>query len=153
MYLGLEDVFAISGFPIDGSRPIVCEDIDTKKICVDMLGTYDEEGKMKMKVSKRWLKDTFEAVPENISEDVIAHYVRGYLMYLIGTKILPNCDLPTHYPVYWLKFLKDLSPSKLIDVVWGAAALAMLHTSLGSDKRKNVKGPIRILNVFFKFRI
>ena len=40
-----------------------------------MFGTYEEEGKMKMKVSKRWLKDTFEAVSENISEGVIAHYV------------------------------------------------------------------------------
>nr|GEU47302.1 hypothetical protein [Tanacetum cinerariifolium] len=64
-----------------------------------MLGTYEEKPKMKMKVTKRWLKDTFEAVPEDISEDVIAPYVRGYLLYLIGTKVLPNCDKPTYYPI------------------------------------------------------
>ncbi|GKE04433.1 serine/threonine-protein phosphatase 7, partial [Tanacetum coccineum] len=145
LYLGLQDVFAISGFPVDGSRPIICEDINTKQICIDMLGTYEEEPKMKMKVSKRWLKDTFEAVPEDISEDAIAPYVRGYLLYLIGTKVLPNCDKPTYYPVYWLQFLEDLSPSKLNDVAWGAAAIAMLHTSLGSDRRENVKGPIWIV--------
>nr|GEV21887.1 hypothetical protein [Tanacetum cinerariifolium] len=61
-------------FPFDGSRPIICEDINTKQICIDMLGTYEEKPKMKMKVSKRWLKDTFEAVPEDISEDAIAPY-------------------------------------------------------------------------------
>ncbi|GJR64769.1 serine/threonine-protein phosphatase 7 [Tanacetum coccineum] len=144
LYLGLQDVFAISGFPVDGSRPIICEDINTKQICIDMLGTYEQEPKMKMKVSKRWLKDTFEAVSEEISGDAIAPYVRGYLLYLIGTKVLLNCDKPNYYPVYWLQFLEDLSPSKLNDVAWGAAALAMLHTSLGSDGRKNVKGPIWI---------
>nr|GEV40865.1 hypothetical protein [Tanacetum cinerariifolium] len=70
-----------------------------------------------MKVSKRWLKDTFEAVPKDISEDAIAPY--------------------------------DLSPLKLNDVAWGAAALAMLHTSLGSDGKKNVNGPIWIVEFFF----
>ncbi|GKA98146.1 hypothetical protein Tco_0826040 [Tanacetum coccineum] len=69
LYLGLQDVFAISGFPVDGSRSIICEDIDTKQICIDMLGTYEQEPTFKMKVSKRWLKDTFEAVPkENIRQ-------------------------------------------------------------------------------------
>nr|GEV21888.1 hypothetical protein [Tanacetum cinerariifolium] len=40
---------------------------------------------------------------------------------------------------------EDLSPSKLNDVAWGAVALVMLHTSLGSDGRKNVNGPICIV--------
>nr|GEV33105.1 serine/threonine-protein phosphatase 7 long form homolog [Tanacetum cinerariifolium] len=135
------------GFPVDGSRSIICEDINTKQICIYMLGTYEEKPKMKMKVSKRWLKDTFEAVSEDISEDAIAPYVRGYLLYHIGTKVLPNYDKPTYYSVYWLQFLEDLSPSKLNDVAWGAAALAMLHTSLGSDGRKNFFLLERIPNI------
>ncbi|GJW29470.1 dehydroascorbate reductase 2 [Tanacetum coccineum] len=100
-----------------------------------------EVTKLKMKVFKQWLKDKFEAVQEGISADDIAPYVRGYLMYLIGTKVLPNCDKPTHYPAYWLHFLEDLSPSKLNDVAWGAAALAMLHTSLTSDPEIDLASP------------
>nr|GEY08961.1 hypothetical protein [Tanacetum cinerariifolium] len=109
LYLGLQDVFAISGFHVDGSRSIICEDINTKQICIDMLGTYEEKPKMKMNVSKGWLKDTFEAVSEDISEDVIAPYVRGYLLYLIGTKVLLNCDKPTYYPFFLLERIPNIA--------------------------------------------
>lgn len=40
LYLGLEDIFYITGLPVDGS-PIVCEDFNPAKILEDMLGDDD----------------------------------------------------------------------------------------------------------------
>lgn len=159
LYFGLQDVYALSGMPVDG-RPIVCDDIETEKLCRQYLGTFDESackskksaGKLKkvssMKVSREWLRKNFKNVPNEATNETLQYHVRAYLLYLIGTVILPDNDNPREYPAYWLQFIKDLNPRKLDGVAWGAAAHCML-TNTFTKKRAYVHGPWWLYELFF----
>ncbi|GKA99794.1 hypothetical protein Tco_0827788 [Tanacetum coccineum] len=74
-----------------------------------------------MRVKRKWLKDNFEKVPSDETEETLSFYVRAYILHLIGTFILPDVNNSSHYPAYWLCFLKDLNPGALHGVAWGAA--------------------------------
>lgn len=160
LYFGLQDVYALSGMPVDG-RPIVCNDVNTELLCRKYLGTFDKcksksAGKSKkvssMKVSRDWLKKKFEKVPDEATGETLHYHVRAYLLYLIGTVILPDNDNPAQYPAYWLQFIKDLNPRKLDGVAWGAAAHCML-TNCFTKERVNVHGPWWLYEVCYIFRV
>ncbi|PWA40538.1 serine/threonine-protein phosphatase 7 [Artemisia annua] len=138
LYFGLQDVFAISGLPVDG-QPIVCGDVNCSTLCTDLLGA-DEETRDRNYgyLSEKWLKRKFEVVPLDIQDHEILKYVRAYLLYIIGNLVVPNSD-NTSYPIYLLNFLEDVTPYKLNSFAWGAAAHALLHSVL-SGERRNMKG-------------
>ncbi|GKC92420.1 serine/threonine-protein phosphatase 7, partial [Tanacetum coccineum] len=132
LFFGLQDVFALSGFPVNG-EPLVCDDEVTKDLCDRYLGEHDKNAKRSMRLSRRWLKEKFEKVPSDVDKEKLAFYVRAYILHLIGTFIMPNVNNRSHYPAYWLCFLEDLRPHALQRVAWGAAAYCKLTWELQND--------------------
>ncbi|GJT72813.1 hypothetical protein Tco_1032099 [Tanacetum coccineum] len=72
-----------------------------------------------MRVTRNWLTKTSELVLEDATEETLLYLIRAYLLYLIGSIILPDYDNLHEYPTYWLQFLKDPNPRKLNGVAWG----------------------------------
>ncbi|KAK1395789.1 hypothetical protein POM88_005652 [Heracleum sosnowskyi] len=113
LYLGLEDVFYITGLPVDGS-PIVCGEFNQEKILEDMLGADDPKRKGAY-VSKEWLRKRFEKVREEDIQDEntrtiwLQRYARAYLLFLMGTILFPEKHKHTVFIGYML-FLTDLTP-------------------------------------------
>ncbi|KAD5960280.1 hypothetical protein E3N88_11752 [Mikania micrantha] len=152
LYFGLEDVYALSGMPVDG-KPIICDDIPTEKLCMDMLGSYKLCGGKKMQISKTWLRQTFEAVPEDLTDLELTYHVRAYLLYLIGTKILPNSDNSIYFPAYWLQFLENVNAFGLNSFAWGVAAHCLLTSTISSNTSDGFLGPSWLYEMFFCERI
>ncbi|KAL8214895.1 hypothetical protein R6Q57_004344 [Mikania cordata] len=140
LYFGLEDIYALSGIPVDGD-PVICNDIPTEELCMKMLGSYELFAKKKMQVSKAWLRQSFEAVPVYLTEKTLIYHVWAYLLYLIGTRILPNSDNSLYFPTYWLQFLEDVSDCGLNSVAWGTAAHCLLTSTITSNNGTGFLGP------------
>ncbi|GJZ46452.1 hypothetical protein Tco_0594048 [Tanacetum coccineum] len=116
---------SFSGFPVNG-EPLMCDDEETKILSNKYLGKYDENRERPMRMKRKWLEDNFEKVPSDATEETLSFYVQAYILHHIGTFILLDANNSSHYPVYWLCFLKDLNPGALHGVAWGAAAYCML---------------------------
>lgn len=68
--MGLEDIFNITGLPVDGS-PIVCGDFEPRKLLMDMFRDDDPDGyKNTYYVMKSWFSIRFEKVrDEDVHEE------------------------------------------------------------------------------------
>jgi len=148
LYFGLQDVFALSGIPVDG-KPLICEDQDTELLCRKYLGIPYKDEKKAMRVPKKWLRSSFEEVPEDATEEMVGYHVRAYLLYLIGSTILPHSENKLDYPAYWLQFLDDLNPCNLNGVAWGAAVHCRLITGL--ERKSYSYRPYWLFEVFYTF--
>ncbi|KAD4888404.1 hypothetical protein E3N88_20477 [Mikania micrantha] len=140
LYFGLEDIYALLGIPVD-ENPVICNDISTQELCMKMLGSYELSGKKKMQVSKAWLRQSFEAASADLTEKTLIYHVRTYLLYLIGTRILPNSDNSLYFPAYWLQFLEDVNACGLNNVAWGAAGHCLLTSTITSNSSTGFLGP------------
>ncbi|KAK1376868.1 hypothetical protein POM88_033061 [Heracleum sosnowskyi] len=141
LYLGLEDVFYITGLPVDGS-PIVCGEFNQENILEDMLGVDDPKRKGMYYVRKKWLRKKFEKVRE---EDIqnektrtiwLQRYARAYLLFLMGTILFPEKHNHTVF-IGYLLFLTDLTPGVVQSFAWGAAVLAKLRDGFNQQTIKN----------------
>ncbi|GKF81853.1 hypothetical protein Tco_0240455, partial [Tanacetum coccineum] len=92
-----------------------------------MLGTYEQVPDFKMKVSKRWLKDTFETVPKEISGDAIAPYVRGPAMAKVAYR-LDRWDKNVKGPMWIVEFFFLERIPKIANLIMG----------IGSSEEKTV---------------
>ncbi|PWA95364.1 serine/threonine-protein phosphatase 7 [Artemisia annua] len=144
LYLGLEDVYYLSGLPVDG-RPIVGEVVaNPTSLCRRLLDGKDDPGRKLTGGILRctWLKETFELVPQGIENEQLDVYVRAYVLFIIGTMLLS--DNTDSVAIYYLQFIENLHPSSLNSYAWGAAVLARLHQSLQLTK-KSIRGASWIL--------
>lgn len=131
---GLEDVLYITGLPVDGN-PVTGIDGNGKQMCKKYLGCNGCGEKRTGITNFEWLQENFELVPETIDKDSpeIEPYVRAFLLYLIGSVVVPDYS-GSRVPVMYLSLMEDLESIK--DYAWGAALLAHLHFSLESFKQR-----------------
>ncbi|KAK1371068.1 hypothetical protein POM88_037160 [Heracleum sosnowskyi] len=150
----LEDMFYITGLPVDGS-PIVCGEFNQEKILEDMLGADDPKRKGAY-VSKEWLRKRFEKVREEDIQDEntrtiwLQRYARAYLLFLMGTILFPEKHKHTVF-IGYLLFFTDLTPRVVQSFAWGAAVLAKLRDGFKQQTIKN--GAVWILEMFLLERI
>ena len=138
LLFGLEDIFYIMGLPIDGI-PVsgVIGSIDDKAFQAafgrNSTGAFKAGNKTKIKHS--WLKKTFKDM-SNLTPDHAdwKPYIRAYLMYIIGSLILPDAS-SSYVSSNYLQLLSDLTI--VGQYSWGSAALANFHYPL--IKRKTNK--------------
>lgn len=132
LYWGLEDIFNITGLPVDGLL-IVCGDFDLKKILEELLGYDDSErNEGSYYVKKNWLLMRFVTVEEAHMNDEesrkiwLPRYARAYFSFLMGTLLFPKNHKPTVF-IGYLLFFRDLNPA-IVDIFsWGSAVLAKLQ--------------------------
>ena len=140
---GLEDILHLIGLPIDG-KPVTGIDPKNQQLSQKYLGCCNPECRFAGSASFVWLKQMFERVPENIdiNSPEIEPYVRAFLLYLIGSIVVPDRS-GNSVPLMYLSLMEKLEDIK--EYAWGAAMLAHLHVSLGSFKQVYSLGSKNIL--------
>ena len=136
LYLGLEDILCITGLPID-VKPITCINTNDGEECNKFWSISNciyHKNKIRNDVKLSWLKKNFERVPGAIKEDNLnfVYYVRAYVLFLIGTIILPDASVhavQTHY-LQLLEKIEDIGK-----YAWGDALLGHLKCSIKRYKR------------------
>lgn len=142
LFFGLEDVLYITGLPVDGN-PVTGIDSRGDELCMKYLGCNGIDPRSAGITSLEWLRENFEVVPETIDKDSpdIEPYVRAFLLYLLGSVVVPDYSRKYVHVIY-LSLMENLQSIK--DYAWGAALLAHLHFSLEnfkqlySPRRKNI---------------
>ncbi|KAL0371435.1 UNVERIFIED_CONTAM: hypothetical protein Sangu_0461600 [Sesamum angustifolium] len=160
LYLGLEHVYHISGLLVDGN-PIICGDMNVKRLCAELLGVDSENGRIKSEVSFKWLEEHFEEVRECIGEDDpdLERYIRAYLLFLIGTVILLRCDVKmacfyflSLHRALWQKNMETLSPLSFHEAylrAWGLCFSCILNDVMYFEFRIHVTANLQFLNQVF----
>lgn len=142
LYLGLQDIYNITGLPVDG-EPIVCDNLNPGELITKMLGEDDPKRTGNhFCVSKNLLKSTFEIVPGDINGKDLLRYARAYLLFLMATILFPDNQKPGIF-VGYLLFLEDLKAVN--SYAWGTAVLAQLQA--GFQKSTCSRGAGWILEV------
>lgn len=130
----LYDVFMCTGLPVDGTA-VSGEESAPAALCIEHLGRIlTEEGEQKISVKLHLLKQHFEVVPSDmeLQDGDIWRYVKAYLLYLIGSVVVPSKLNDVS-----LAYLNLLEPGIIDGFAWGAALLAHLHSELCKYKEKN----------------
>jgi len=67
-----------------------------------------------------WLNSTFQQLPPNANNEVIAQYARAYILTLIGSILMPDTSATRVHVMYLLR-LADLNVVR--NYSWGSAVL------------------------------
>ncbi|KAL6297246.1 hypothetical protein ACE6H2_005388 [Prunus campanulata] len=122
--LGLEDVLRITGLPIDGN-PVTGSNLDSRELAWTIFGMV--ECNKGTKCSLSWLKSNFEVVPPQLDAKEIDKYVIAYMLYVLGTCILPDKSRDKVCLMY-LHTLENVDNVK--NYAFGAAMLAHLQNAI-----------------------
>jgi len=145
----LEDVAVLLGLLIDG-------DVVTNATTVeDIFSTFHEHLGVippltvikgnSIRVS--WLNSTFQQLPHNANNNVIAQYARAYILTLIGSILMPDMSAAKVHVMYLLK-LADLNV--VSNYSWGFTVLACLYCGLDHGihlSQENIGGWMICYNV------
>lgn len=134
----LQDAVFITGLPVD-AEPVTGIDDQHAEVCRELLGKYEE-----LKVSSKdrnvklsLLRDKFAVLPDGyLEQDDLMPYVRAYVLYIIGSVILPDTT-GVYVPIMYLQLLRNKEDFNRY--AWGAALLCHLHISLGNIFEKDSK--------------
>jgi len=151
----LEDVVVLLDLPIDG-------DVVTGPITVqDIFATFHEHLGVippptvirgnSIRVS--WLNSTFQQLPPNANNEVIAQYARAYILKLIGSILMPDTSAARVHVMYLLR-LANLNVVR--NCSWGSAVLACLYRCLDHGihlRQENIGGCIILLQCWAWERI
>lgn len=149
LHFGLEDVWHITGLPIDGEAVTGVEG-NPIQLSVKYLGETLCEGK-RGAIKLSTLKNRFRNVPAKTDSSELTYYIRAYLLYVLGTAILPDKS-GSLVPTIYLPLLEDIK--KVHYYAWGAALLAHLHVALANCKKQgsqSIMGHTFSLLVSIKF--
>ena len=151
----LEDVAVLLGLPIDGNV------VTGPTIVQDIFSTFHEHLWVippltvirgnSIRVS--WLNNTFQQLPQNANNNVIAQYARAYILTLIGSILMPDTSAARVHVMYLLK-LPDLNVVN--NYSWGSAVLACLYRGLDHDihiRQENIGGCMILLQCWAWERI
>ncbi|XP_027927469.1 protein MAIN-LIKE 1-like [Vigna unguiculata] len=151
----LEDVAVLLGLPIDGDV------VTGPTIVQDIFSTFHEHLWVippltvirgnSIRVS--WLNNTFQQLPQNANNNVIAQYARAYILTLIGSILMPDTSAARVHVMYLLK-LPDLNVVN--NYSWGSAVLACLYRGLDHDihiRQENIGGCMILLQCWAWERI
>ncbi|KAH7849015.1 hypothetical protein Vadar_011747 [Vaccinium darrowii] len=126
----------MTGLPVDG-KAVTDFDGDYEQTYITYLKKNSKWGRTGC-VKLNWLRDNFMDIPEtalNYHEEFM-YYVRAYVLYIIGTIIVPD-KTGTFALICYLPLLKDVTDFN--KYAWGAALLAHLHHCLDNwlDKKSD----------------
>lgn len=135
LHIVLEDIFYITGLPIDGNPMIADEDEDPRDICEHLLGICSREKDSTVKF--RWLEN-FKTLSYDVRKQVVRldFHVRSHLLFLLGSTIFSSTSRSSVHVMY-LKVVEDID--ELNNYAWGVALLTHLHISLDRAKRGRKK--------------
>ncbi|ESQ30724.1 hypothetical protein EUTSA_v10012247mg [Eutrema salsugineum] len=132
----LEDVLYITGLSIDGDPVTGVENVSAHAIAhelniheteVDELYFKRKKAKTNVRLDLNKLRTRFEKVPEECLD--CDAYLKAYLLYLLGTVIMPN-NTEGVSPIY----LPLLGRNTVNKYAWGAAMVGFLKNSLKDTK-------------------
>ncbi|CAB4301979.1 unnamed protein product [Prunus armeniaca] len=127
LYFSLVDVLLITGMPIDG-RPVIGRIGKTETLFLNAFGINPPPESLDGgRIRLSWLRENYSNNPVRPDEDGWAHYLRAYLMYVIGSYIIPD-DCTGLVSAQYLGLLDNLQ--EVGSYAWGAAAWASLYNSL-----------------------
>ncbi|KAM0983716.1 hypothetical protein ACFX2C_011226 [Malus domestica] len=139
LFFGLEDVLLITGLPVEGT-PVIKSTTNIHALENLLGGVPESELKDKSNaVNLSWLQKEFEHVPENVDADRFSCHVRGFVLYILGTVMVPSLD-HVHVNLGYLGCMSEIGEIK--KYAWGVALLSHVHYSLESHhkRRKNAIG-------------
>lgn len=124
----LEDVSVLLGLPIDGEPVTGFTNGDWVSMCRHLLGIIPP-GNVVIGNTIRlsWLNNNFHQLPDDASENVVAHYARAHILTLIGSLLMPDTSGSRVHLMYLL-LLDDLN--NVSSYSWGSAVLACLYRAL-----------------------
>ncbi|XP_057780265.1 protein MAIN-LIKE 2-like [Salvia miltiorrhiza] len=146
IYLGLEDVFFITGLPIKG-RPVTVDESLLKDEFEEYFGLPTSKGTT---FSVPLLKE-FESLPEIASDDRITKSTRAYLLYILGCVIFPSSWRKFELPYAFLHFVKNVED--VDKYAWGAAVLANTHNALKRKTQSLLGANGLLLSIFMMVHI
>ncbi|XP_057428866.1 protein MAIN-LIKE 1-like isoform X3 [Lotus japonicus] len=135
--MGLEDIYFITGLPIDGIQVSGYVTYEAVDLVMKHLNLKDYQardllikgsGNGAINVNK--LPLYFKELPSAASDSDVEAHAKAFIMYLLGTTLLPNRK-GTIMP----DFLELLDLQKINKYVWGAAVLAHIKNVLGNGKK------------------
>ncbi|KAL6184154.1 hypothetical protein ACLB2K_045558 [Fragaria x ananassa] len=134
--VGLEDVVYITVLRVKGDLvrktygyPVV--EGDEQHMDVPGLGKVDKKALRGENIRLGYMRDTFSKVKE---ENELDKYVNAYILYLVGTVILP-----TNNSYVCLGYLDSICDGKFKRSTWGVAMLAHIHYCV-QEGGKNIGG-------------
>ncbi|XP_068501128.1 protein MAIN-LIKE 1-like [Phaseolus vulgaris] len=87
----LEDVELILSLPIDGQVVTGITSGDLVSLCDQLLGFIPPSTAIKGNAIKlSWLNNSFQELPHNVTDDVIAQHARAHILTLIGSLLMPD---------------------------------------------------------------
>ncbi|XP_057434381.1 protein MAIN-LIKE 1-like [Lotus japonicus] len=114
----LQDVALQLGLPIDGEVVTGYSSSNWKEVCSLLLGHSPPENDMLGgKVNLTWLENTFEFLPPDATDEVIAQHARAHILLLLGGLLLPDTSGSRVHLMY-LQNLVDLPAAQ--NYSWGS---------------------------------
>ncbi|KAG5555278.1 hypothetical protein RHGRI_012721 [Rhododendron griersonianum] len=133
--ISLEDVACLTGLSVDGQAIIWKENKDIYTLCRNVLGRkLTLEGCDSSAIKFKWLRDTFEELEDGATEDDVKFFAKAYILYLLGTFVLPN-NSGSNVPGIYLTLLEDFEGIRRLS--WGSSMLALLIENLKKDPSKS----------------
>ncbi|XP_021818345.1 protein MAIN-LIKE 2-like [Prunus avium] len=127
LYFSLVDVLLITGMPVDG-RPVIGRIGKTENLFFNAFGIDPPPESLDGgRIRLSWLREKYSNNPVRSDEDGWAHYLRAYIMYVIGSYLIPD-DCTGLVSAQYLGLLDNLQ--EVGSYAWGAAAWASLYNSL-----------------------
>ena len=124
----LEDVELILGLPIDGQVVTGITSGDLVSFFDQLLGFIPPSTAVKGNAIKlSWLNNTFQELPHNATDDVIAQHTQAHILTLIRSVLMPGSS-GSKVHVMYLLLLADLNNVRNYN--WGSAVLASLYRAL-----------------------
>jgi len=151
----LKDVAVLLGLPIDKDVVIGPTTVE------DIFSTFHEHLRVippptvvrGNSIRVFWLNNTFQQLPQNGNNNVIAQYARAYILTLIGSILMPDTPVVRVHVMYLLK-LADLNVVR--NYSWGSAVLACLYRGLNHGihlSQENIGGCMILLQCWAWERI
>lgn len=136
LFFGLEDVLLITGLPVEGT-PVIKTTTNIHALENLLGGVPESELKDKSNaVNLSWLQKEFEHVPENVDANRFSCHVRGFVLYILGTVMVPSLD-HVHVNLGYLGCMSEIGEIK--KYAWGVALLSHVHYSLESHLKRRKK--------------
>lgn len=145
----LEDVHMLLGLRVDGKVVTGRSELSWKYDCLPLLGEVpDSKGKKGNRFKITWLKKFLKNIPNEPSDDQLIQYSRAYILYLIGTFLMPNKSSDQVHMKY-VDILRDLT--EVGEYSWGSAILATLYKNLcdgAVSETKTIAGCTQLLQAW-----
>jgi hypothetical protein len=141
IYFGLEDVFMITGLPIDG-EPVSIDQV-TKEECLELVGIPPSRDNQ---LSNTSLVKIIEKINDTSSQREVEQACRATALLGINCTVIQAIGKSSIHMKY-LSILKDVD--KIKSYAWGAASWANLIDSLKKPDASNIVGRTMALMVTY----